>query len=64
MTTNHTPAKSRTMLAGALERMNYLISIGREYPDAQYHASVEFGVSAEDLQAEYDAERADFDCRR
>ena len=55
------PVKSETpeqRLTRALARMNALIDQGYEYPDAQYKAAAECGVSHEDLGFAYDEQYA------
>ena len=51
------PVKSETpeqRQARALRRVNALIDQGYEYPEAQYKAAAECGVSYEDLGFAYD----------
>ena len=44
-----------TRLDNALERLNELLADGWEYPDAEYRAARDIGVTCDALRAEYDA---------
>lgn len=46
-------AKEKIMSA-ALDYLEKLIREGWEYPDAEYKAACKFGVSADELRADYD----------